>query len=524
MAGGRRKAARGEAGGRIDPVGNLPDEIVPHIISLLPTVEAVRMGLILPLPYVWKCLRDLSFDECDLHVCPTRSGYVPDKDIARFVNFIDRVLALHDGPAIDRFCLKTNLNVIIGESIPGWIDLALSKKVKTMDLDLQGCSKDRERHLLQRFPVSMRGCHLVELSLTYCEVREVRFESLRKLKLALAGVVREQTMADIFAGCPCLEELSLRGMILKHLTVPKNHPLKRLLAEIDQLETLDLECSEVKALTMVASPRLMKLNCPPSMTKLDISGHIHNLLLKGTGSVNDAAIRLWTTTHNGLPICLYHSPSHGCKPIAQGEFLNVKLLLEMLRHSSRSELGTWVFLVILIWEIKERPSPSYEWKQVTVSLGLTKWIKPGIRWLLRQCNRLETLTVYFYPCNQKNLKYFSDKMREGYNLEEGSCGSLFEPIQYSCLENRLRKVTVEGCVTDPFAIQFIAFILGRALSLKEMVISARKNRGDLGDRSLPLVDKIQLKKECRVQDLSPEFRQQILTIPKVARSAVINFK
>ncbi|KAI4363680.1 hypothetical protein MLD38_019868 [Melastoma candidum] len=141
--------------------------------------------------------------------------------------FINRVVALHKGPAIDRFLLKVNVRLTdvganavrlfecwkaqerLRKAIDDWISFAMSKKVLSLDLDFAGCGRDRNFYEWKGFPVDVTNSRLVELRLVSCEVRKVQFDLLRKSSLMSIVISGEQTMADIFSGCPNLEELSI---------------------------------------------------------------------------------------------------------------------------------------------------------------------------------------------------------------------------------------------------------------------------------------------------------------------------
>ncbi|KAI4363678.1 hypothetical protein MLD38_019866 [Melastoma candidum] len=153
---------------------------------------------------------------------------------------------------------------------------------------------------------------------------------------------------------------------------------------------------------------------------------------------------------------------------------------------------------------------------MTALLGLTNWIIPGVSRLLRHCECLETLAVNFYPCRDDKLKFFGAKMQEAYGFDEGSCGSSFRGSN-GCRQRHLKKVTVQGFVTDLLSIQFIVFLLSNASCLEELEISARKPPRYSVGRYL-LSNEIRLTQEDRVR-----FRRRVLEIPKASKLVVIRF-
>ncbi|KAL5721260.1 hypothetical protein ACHQM5_013841 [Ranunculus cassubicifolius] len=88
-------------GQREDGISNLPDHILHHILSFLPTTDAVRTSALEKRwRYLWTSIESLDF----LHWGSTKEDKVEGK--MTFSNFVNRVLLLHDASDIIRFHIK----------------------------------------------------------------------------------------------------------------------------------------------------------------------------------------------------------------------------------------------------------------------------------------------------------------------------------------------------------------------------------------------------------------------------------
>ncbi|KAL2242695.1 putative F-box/LRR-repeat protein At5g41840 [Sesamum indicum] len=187
----------------IDRISNLPNEILCHILSFLPTKYAVATSI---LSTKWKNLFPLIpnlrlrlDDSLLLHPEST-----PETYLVSFMNFVDRLLnvTLHDVPSIYAFCLICQ-KFDDGGEIANWVQAALRLNVNRMDLRIRGL---RNSNFLFD---SLFGCNIVSLNLLLDfadDAPECRF-SLPNLKMLSVQYMKFNAVNVLLECCPVLEYL-----------------------------------------------------------------------------------------------------------------------------------------------------------------------------------------------------------------------------------------------------------------------------------------------------------------------------
>ncbi|XP_075665917.1 F-box/FBD/LRR-repeat protein At5g56420-like [Castanea sativa] len=174
---------------------NLPEEILRHILSLLPTIDAIRTSM---LSKRWEnlltCIPNLDFQQ--------RLHY----DRTLFLNFVERVLLLHVSD-IKKFTLYF-LVQHDASRVNAWISAAVKHNVQELHIRLSNFQK----------PFSLPHClftcvTLTNLDLTMpCILKLPPTICFSKLKILILRCVRfsdEHSTQQLFSGFPVLEELCL---------------------------------------------------------------------------------------------------------------------------------------------------------------------------------------------------------------------------------------------------------------------------------------------------------------------------
>ncbi|KAK4428009.1 F-box/LRR-repeat protein [Sesamum alatum] len=187
----------------IDRISSLPDEVLCHILSFLPTKYAVATSI---LSTKWKNLFPLIpnlrlrlDDSLLLH-----PESAPETYLISFMNFVDRLLnvTLHDVPSIYTFCLICQ-KFDDGREIANWVRAALRLNVNRMDLRIRRLKNTN--FMLD----SLFGCNIVSLNLLLDfadDAPECRF-SLPNLKMLSVQHMKFDAVNVLLECCPVLEYL-----------------------------------------------------------------------------------------------------------------------------------------------------------------------------------------------------------------------------------------------------------------------------------------------------------------------------
>ncbi|CAH9061256.1 unnamed protein product [Cuscuta epithymum] len=109
----------------IDIISSLPDEVLVHILSFLPTKHAVGTSI---LSHRWQYLftgvTKLDFDESLMFRHNGNHSYPRLKASCTFKDFVDRVLPLCKSPRISKFRLKCEYGFDCS-NLNAWITFAL---------------------------------------------------------------------------------------------------------------------------------------------------------------------------------------------------------------------------------------------------------------------------------------------------------------------------------------------------------------------------------------------------------------
>uniref|UniRef100_A0A251RTA2 Putative F-box domain, Leucine-rich repeat domain, L domain-like protein n=1 Tax=Helianthus annuus TaxID=4232 RepID=A0A251RTA2_HELAN len=183
----------------VDMFSSLPEEILSHILSLMPTKYAVRTSILSKRwRYSWMFVTNFDFDG-------TRTN--PFHGLDRFTKFVDRVLNDCKTSKINLFRLQFYETCVQKLSASSWIDKAVRLNVCELDI----------RSIQLELPLSLFTCKtLTKLRLERwaCDGKDWGCPSSVNLPClkTLDVVVHSDPFVNAFkliGGCPMLESLSL---------------------------------------------------------------------------------------------------------------------------------------------------------------------------------------------------------------------------------------------------------------------------------------------------------------------------
>lgn len=232
-----------------DLISQLPDEILIFILSPLKMKEAIRTSV---LSHRWECLWSftdtLDFDDPDtMQEIDARKKKLKTER-KKFVKRVNRILGLHQASTINKFRVCFELGKNSTPHIDSWLDFAISKRVKRLELDFTPLESMRHYYTFSHEQltriISKIGVHCINF--------------LTSLTLKYVNVTGE-LLEHCLSVCPVLEKLH----------VARSQSLVRLKISGPSLQLKYLHiinCSQIKDVLIggVYLVRISYLFCPLS--------------------------------------------------------------------------------------------------------------------------------------------------------------------------------------------------------------------------------------------------------------------
>ncbi|XP_010418956.1 PREDICTED: putative F-box/LRR-repeat protein At3g18150 [Camelina sativa] len=180
-----------------DVISSLPDEILLHILSFIPTKLAIRTSLLSKRwRYIW---------------CDTPSLYFDNYSQKARVALIDKSLNRYTAPKMKHFRLRTNLKD--NNYIKRWIKLAMSRNVENVSLQVTVSGfKIPDEFFCQAIDISS----LTEAKLDICinsSARSFKDDFPQAIVLVLDMLVKLQHVEKLTFGGNFLKTLSLAEVL-----------------------------------------------------------------------------------------------------------------------------------------------------------------------------------------------------------------------------------------------------------------------------------------------------------------------
>ncbi|KAK2352937.1 F-box/FBD/LRR-repeat protein [Trifolium repens] len=207
-----KKGRKADEEENADRISNLPDSVLSHILSFVPTKTAVTTSLLSPRwRHIWqKHLSVLDFS--DDFFQPNDDRLKLFETLSLFVNRFFLFRRPHELRKVRLSCTQSLLDhKFCNYSVNGWVRSVVGPHLKELDLTLYS-----DDGYCFEPPFSLTACiNLVSLSLNgaiyfnLTRAKAIRIPSLKKLRVDTTGYVEVSPMNALLSGCPNLETLDL---------------------------------------------------------------------------------------------------------------------------------------------------------------------------------------------------------------------------------------------------------------------------------------------------------------------------
>ncbi|XP_074302819.1 F-box/FBD/LRR-repeat protein At3g26920-like [Silene latifolia] len=426
-----------------DRLSEMPDEVIVHILSYLPIVDAVRTMLIRPFGTLWTWVPTLDFDleEVLAELVPADCYWTTD-DVRRSFIFVCNVLMLHKRPFIDKFRLYLHYQTNgirrseLGDEIRMCLKLALDKQARAIYFDEVGN---------QYFSKSSDYPNFISESLVTLELTsfiiypklEVDLGSLKELILDNVTMT-EKEFQKFISGCPSLQVLHIDSpSYIRNLSFSAPN-IRKLFLRLEE-EYPDEEPDE--------EPWRLDF---PNLKSLDLNLYgIPDIIHMEFSCVRD--------------VCL--SVSFRRLGDSEIELRRFKLFWEKLSQSEVFRLPLNLDSEHFLHLLNDLDLLQIRWKRVVLPLRIIcQRCVLGVYQLIRSSKDLEELDVH------TNTTLTSRSVCDTPNLFSGE-------LLYPCVMPKLKTVTLHGYAKPwEHQLQLVEFLLKSATVLEKLVIVPNKCR------------------------------------------------
>ncbi|CAO2833512.1 unnamed protein product [Amaranthus hypochondriacus] len=193
---------------KVDRISGLPDEILCHILSFIPTKYAVATSVLSTRwKYLWTSVPVLNFD-VRLHggFCSVINLYANPGSETTFQNFVNRVMLLNDISNIQKFRLIHKCHHSPAP-ICTWLHVAISDNILELELDFYFSVQKENMKLPKKLFISntLRVLKLSRMSLSIPSL--ICLPNLKILEIRSVVGLDDHYTQILLAGCLVLEKL-----------------------------------------------------------------------------------------------------------------------------------------------------------------------------------------------------------------------------------------------------------------------------------------------------------------------------
>ncbi|KAL1219923.1 F-box/LRR-repeat protein [Cardamine amara subsp. amara] len=403
-------------GPSLDFISSLPDEILHHILSFLPTNLAIQTCVLSKRwRHIWRNTPSISLEcneFCAHKVHKTLKYHKARKLLSFRLDFhFDSDLIDFPGGTV------THHRYFAADA---WIKFALSRHPENLSLDF--CLSNYKKYMFPDKFYATSSIKRLHLALNNCTTliprSKVFWPSLKHLCLDRCNIP-DESAAKILSGCPVLESLTLTlCSVLVRLDLAKSIHLKRLEIDLKYSGPKEIVAPHVQYL------RLKTYSRPCSL--VDIS------------SVTEAKLDIYYVEFAKMDYFLY--------------MMDLKIVAK-LQNTEKLTLGAIFLQALTLAEFRGVPFPMLKITSLTLETKIFRYIVPGIARLLQNSHGLKKLTLHLMKCEaieEMYLHSYSDSR----GLEFGIFPTSREPKLIAL---------------------FIEFLLGNTKTLETLVVRLENN-------------------------------------------------
>ncbi|XP_043688923.1 F-box/FBD/LRR-repeat protein At5g56420-like [Telopea speciosissima] len=445
-----------------DRISELPDPVLHHILSFLPTKIAVSTSMLSRRwRYLWTYVDKLNFED-DLFY----SIQMNEDLMFKFMDFVDNVLVVHNLLNIEK------LRLLGGDCdafrIDSWIRAAIKREIKELDIFI--CPR-----VPFEFPSCLFNCELLtvlKLNLACSDLKlptSICLPSLKTMRLDSVIFADENLTHNFFFNCPTLENLimkkcGLRDVKVLHISAPR-------------LKFLTVDCGGGNQHSL--SHCIIKVSTRDLVSLRYCDGVAIGYSLENAHSMVDACIRLCPTRHE-LRV-FWNTDGYSAINLLKG-VSHAKVLKLSGRNSNTIEI------LSPLHDLLDHLPTFYNLRSLKLTAGCCPRHLSVITCLLQSAPNLEYLKVKIDEDKSKGQKCWEP-----------------EKLGINCLCDHLKVVELKGFGGRENELELLKFLLENAKSLEKIM----------------LVASVELSDDSWKQG---EAKQKLLRFPRASDHCVIELK
>ncbi|KAG5551562.1 hypothetical protein RHGRI_009835 [Rhododendron griersonianum] len=350
-----------------DIISSLPENVLHHILSFLSTKDAIRSSVLsTKWKYLWTSIANIDLKET-YHLAG-------EKEDGSFLDFVERVLLLHDASDIKSLTLSS-YQLVDSSRVNSWISASIRHNIKELHLSLHW----KTQPVLPCCLFTCQSLVVLKLSIMDWALKvpcSTQFWNLKTLELSHVTFSDDNSTQHLFSSCPVLQELALLNCGWETITICI--PSLKSLTLMNEYELPDV----LSCVTKIYAANLIHLDCSCCLI---VDFHLYDL-----SSLVEASI------------CLYdHLPERDVTPRVLGLLTGISNIKKLMITSQTLE--GFNPSVEDFWMLRRVPSCFASSLKTVCIVDFDK--NPVemhfIRFLLKNATVLERLTLRSYSQDMK---------------------------------------------------------------------------------------------------------------------------